>query len=99
MLRDHSNKWNQKHTTLIQASDGNHYVLAVNGLILLLYYSFFCEKELFQRGWGVFVILEEILEGLGGHRGQTSEHARELRGDRRLHRSIQKGCEDGCILL
>ena len=22
-----------------------------------------------------------------------------LRGDRRLHRSIPKGCEDGCILL
>ena len=22
-----------------------------------------------------------------------------LRGDCRLHRSIQKGCEDGCILL
>ena len=28
---------------------------------------FFCENKLFQRGWGVFVILVEIPEGWGGH--------------------------------
>ena len=28
---------------------------------------FLRENELFQRGWGVFVALVEILEGWGGH--------------------------------
>ena len=42
----------------IQASDGNRCVLAI--------LFFFFEKELFQSGWGVFVILEEIPEGWGG---------------------------------
>ena len=32
---------------------------------------FLCENELFQRGWGVFVILVEIPEGWGGHQSPT----------------------------
>ena len=30
------------------------------------FFFFFFEKELFQSGWGVFVILEEFLRGGGG---------------------------------
>ena len=53
MLRDHPNKWKQKHTSFWWKP------------LRTSHSFFFFEKELFQSGWGVFVILEEILRGGG----------------------------------
>ena len=61
MLRDHSNKWKQKHTSFWwKPLRTNHKMPHSFTLIVFLR-----ENELFQRGWGVFVTLVEIPEGWG----------------------------------
>ena len=41
------------------------YKLLMETVAYYPFFFFFFEKELFQSGWGVFVILEEIPEGWG----------------------------------
>ena len=61
MLRDHSNKWKQKHTSFWwKPLRTNHKWPHSSTLIVFLR-----ENELFQRGWGVFVTLVEIPRGWG----------------------------------
>ena len=63
MLRDHSNKWKQKHKIFWwKPLCTNHKMPHSFTLIVFLR-----ENELFQRGWGVFVIFVEIPKGWGGH--------------------------------
>ena len=53
----------QKHTSFWwKQLRTNHKMPHSSTLIVFLR-----ENELFQRGWGVFVTLVEILEGWGGH--------------------------------
>ena len=63
MLRDHSNKWKQKHTSFWWKPLGTNHKLPHSSTLIV----FLRENELFQRGWGVFVIFVEIPKGWGGH--------------------------------
>ena len=61
MLRNHSNKWKQKHTSFWwKPLRANHKWPHSSTLIVFLR-----ENKLFQRGWGVFVTLVEIPRGWG----------------------------------
>ena len=42
------------------------YKLLMETVAYYPFFFFFFEKELFQSGWGVFVILEENSRGVGG---------------------------------
>ena len=61
MLRDHSNKWKQKHTSFWWKPLGTNHKLPHSSTLIV----FLRENELFQRGWGVFVTLVEIPKGWG----------------------------------
>ena len=61
MLRDHSNKWKLKHTSFWWKPLRISHKWPHSSTLIV----FLCENELFQRGWGVFVILVEILEWWG----------------------------------
>ena len=63
MLRDHSNKWIQKHTSFWWKPLRTNHKLPHSSTLIV----FLRENELFQRGWGVFVIFVEIPKGWGGH--------------------------------
>ena len=62
MLRDHSNKWKQKHTSFWWKPLRTNHKMSHSFTLII----FLRENELFQRGWGIFVTLVEIPEGWGG---------------------------------
>ena len=64
MLRDHSNKWKQKHTSFWwKPLRTNHKWPHSSTLVVFLR-----ENELFQRGWGGLCQTCGNSEGVGGHR-------------------------------